>query len=315
MRELSFTISTDSYVRIVWHRIFTNKLLSIRRILQINANIFARLELQNDMRRRFVQACEMKCPEEESWRIEREGGGEKEWQKKGKLEKSGMWISEKDWNYKWHFFPSIWYPFQHFEGRWWLFPFYIYPINCKRLAMGSFCGCVCMCRFMESRTANIPYSNGVSTTLPYVCVSARTKIPLHININFEIPIFAACWYVNHLKWLFSLRLNFNSRIDHRHVNYADSILVQCDATLWHGSSIKTNYYCTRMYGIQPNNHAIERNIWLNTSIYLIATIQPSHNQSKRVKVNILEVFFAIHRESSIDWGKKEEEKEIVSGLA
>lgn len=122
--------------------------------------------------------------------------------------------------------------------------------------------------------------HATSTCTLYGCVSAcahpnasvQTKIPLHININFEFPIFVACWYANHLKWLFSLRLNFNSRIDHRRVDYAVSILVQCDATLWHGYSIKTNYYYTPMYGIQPNNHAIHWNIWLNTSIYLIATI-------------------------------------------
>lgn len=129
---------------------------------------------------------------------------------------------------------------------------------------GVYVGAFACAVLWNLRTANIPYSNGVSTALAhvrvYACVSVcahanasvQTKIPLHININFEIPIFVACWYVNHLKWLFSLRLNFNSRIDHRRVDYADSILVQCDATLWHGNSIKTNYYYTRMYGMEFN---------------------------------------------------------------
>lgn len=61
-------------------------------------------------------------------------------------------------------------------------------------------------------------------------------------------------------------------VDHWRVDYVDSILVQCDATLWHGYSIKSDYYYTRINSIQSNNHAIQWNIWLNTSIYVIAII-------------------------------------------
>lgn len=96
------------------------------------------------------------------------------------------------------------YSFQCFDGNvGGSFPFYIYSISCERLANGSLCGCVlhtvCIrCFFLhESHMANIPHSNMVKARYPHMCMcvceraraSDQIKIPLHIIINFEIPIF------------------------------------------------------------------------------------------------------------------------------
>lgn len=177
------------------------------------------------------------------------------------------------------FFHMI-YSFQYFQGRWWLFPFYIYSICCKRLANRSLCGCVySVCLFTKSHIPNIPYLNDESSAFLKECVlmlvlpfkqEFLSILILISKFQYSLP----CWYGMSTIWNNCFHFHRISilGVDHRRVDYIDSILVQCDATLWHGYSIKSDSYYTRINGIQSNNHAIQWNIWLNTSINVIATI-------------------------------------------